>query len=163
MLSINFDSIAQLQNTRFGFSEKEISNFGKLAEEYYQKSSVFKEQGFVDIPYNEKVIPEIQFKIAKFKNMFKNIVVLGIGGSMLGVQTILDALYYEDTIKIVCLDNIDPFTMVKKTEKLNLSETIFLVQTKSGGTPETIAQFLHFEQKINEKNLKISEIGRAHV
>ena len=157
MLSINFDSITQLQNTNFGFSDNEISSFGNLAEEFYQKSDVFKDQGFVNIPYNDKVIPDIQSKIAKFKNKFKNIVVLGIGGSMLGVQTILDALYFDDAIRIICLDNIDPFTMVKKTEKLNLAETIFLVQTKSGGTPETIAQYLHFEQKIIEKNLKVSD------
>ncbi len=157
MLSINFVAITQLQDTKFGFSYNEISSFGNLADEYYQKSAAFKEQGFVDIPYNDKVIPEIQSKIAKFKNKFKNIVVLGIGGSMLGVQTILDALYFDQTIQIVCLDNIDPFTMVKKTEKLDLEQTIFLVQTKSGGTPETIAQFLHFEQKIIEQNLKISD------
>lgn len=155
MLSINFDSITELQNTKFGFDTQQIEDFGSLSTGLYQKSEVFKQQGFVDLPYNKTIITEIQTKIARFKNKFDTIVVLGIGGSMLGVQTVVDALYFDDKIKIICLDNIDPFVMQKKTEKLNLSKTIFLVQTKSGGTPETIAQYLHFEQKINEAKLKI--------
>jgi glucose-6-phosphate isomerase len=156
MISINFNSITDLQDTQFGFSEKEISEFGNLANQYYQKSAVFKEQGFVDLPYNKSIVNEIQTKTARFKNTFKNIVVLGIGGSMLGVQTIIDALYFDEKIKIICLDNIDPFVMQKRTENLDLSQTIFLVQTKSGGTPETIAQYLHFEQKMLEAQLEIS-------
>jgi glucose-6-phosphate isomerase len=157
MISINFASITELQNTQFGFSSEKIDSFGSLATEYYKKSQVFQEQGFVDLPYDSKIILDIQNKIARFKNKFTTIVVLGIGGSMLGVQTILDALYFDDKIKIVCLDNIDPFVMQTKTEKLNLAETIFLVQTKSGGTPETIAQYIHFEQKVVAKNLKIED------
>jgi glucose-6-phosphate isomerase len=157
MISINFNSVTELQDTPFGFSQKEIAEFGGLANEYYQKSSVFKDQGFVDLPYNKSIVNEIKSKIARFKDKFKNIVVLGIGGSMLGVQTIIDAMYFEDKINIICLDNIDPFVMQKRTERLNLSETIFLVQTKSGGTPETISQYLHFEQKITEANLKITD------
>jgi glucose-6-phosphate isomerase len=157
MFSINFKPITDLQDTQFGFSEKEIAEFGSLANEYYQKSAVFKEQGFVDIPYNKSIVKDIQAKTARFKDKFKNIVILGIGGSMLGVQTIVDAMYFEEKITIICLDNIDPFMMQKKTENLDLSQTIFLAQTKSGGTPETIAQYLHFEQKITEAKLKISD------
>jgi glucose-6-phosphate isomerase len=83
--------------------------------------------------------------------------ILGIGGSMLGVQTILDSLYVSKTKKVICLDNIDPFVIQEITENLNLQKTLILVQTKSGSTPETLAQFFYFESLYKSQGLIISD------
>jgi glucose-6-phosphate isomerase len=127
------------------------------SKELYQRSKEFQAQGFVDLPYQIETIETIKNGIAKFKNQFDTIVILGIGGSMLGPQTILDALYFGTEIKVICLDNIDPFVIQKTTEKLNLPKTLFLVQTKSGGTPETIAQFLYFRDLVEQKGYKVED------
>lgn len=114
-------------------------------------------QGFTELPYNMNVIYDIQNKIKKFENKFETIVVLGIGGSMLGVQTVLDALYSQNhsngSITVHCVDNIDPFVIQNLTAKLDFGTTLFLVQTKSGGTPETIAQFLYFKEQAQSLGL----------
>jgi glucose-6-phosphate isomerase len=112
-------------------------------------------QGFIDLPYDTNIVNEINSKIAKFQNKFDTIVVLGIGGSMLGVQVLLDSLYVEQKIVVHCLDNIDPFIIEDLAHNLDYSQTLFLVQTKSGGTPETIAQFLYFKEQLESFEMKL--------
>jgi glucose-6-phosphate isomerase len=112
-------------------------------------------QGFVDLPSDTVIVDEIKTKIAKFENQYDTIVVLGIGGSMLGVQVVLDSLYVDQKIVVHCLDNIDPFVIEDLAQNLDYSQTLFLVQTKSGGTPETIAQFLYFKEQVESFELKL--------
>jgi glucose-6-phosphate isomerase len=148
-ISINTES---LKKTGYLFDK----NYQQMSVDLYKKSKVFAEQGWTDLPY-QKTIQDIKLKIQPFQNNFKTIVVLGIGGSMLCVQTILDALYFDQKIKVICLDNIDPFVTQKTAEQLDFSQTIFLVQTKSGGTPETMAQFFYFKELVESLNLKLED------
>lgn len=142
-----------LQNLNYTFNY----NYTKLAQDLYQKSKHFAAQGFVDLPFDNKVVKDIRLGISKFKDTFDTILVLGIGGSMLGVQTIVDSLYYEGDTEVICLDNIDPFVIQKTAENLDLDRTLFLVQTKSGGTPETLAQFFYFKELCESLELHIHE------
>jgi glucose-6-phosphate isomerase len=112
-------------------------------------------QGFVALPSDKEIVGIINSKTARFLNQYDTIVVLGIGGSMLGVQVILDSLYVEQKIVVHCLDNIDPFVIEDLAQNLDYSQTLFLVQTKSGGTPETIAQFLYFKEQLESFELKL--------
>jgi glucose-6-phosphate isomerase len=112
-------------------------------------------QGFTDLANDTEIVDHINSKITKFQNQFDTIVVLGIGGSMLGVQVLLDSLYVEQKIVVHCLDNIDPFVIEDLAQNLDYSQTLFLVQTKSGGTPETIAQFLYFKEQLESFELKL--------
>ena len=120
MLSLDFTN---LQHVNIGFSADQINSFAPLADEYYQKSSIWQAQGFTDIPYNSAEIDNIKAKLAKYKGKFKNVLVLGIGGSVLGVQTIVDAFSYTCDLNIVCLDNIDPYIINAKTKNLDLSRS----------------------------------------
>ena len=70
--------------------------------------------------------------IAKYKK-FKNIRVIGMGGSTLGSQTIYDFLKHKIGKNFLFIDNLQP--KQKKTTKQFLS----LVISKSGNTTETIA------------------------
>jgi len=74
------------------------------------------------------------------KNRFTRLLTIGIGGSALGPQFIADALGgSEDRMKPFFLDNTDPDGIDKKIAELgeDLSETLCLVISKSGGTTET--------------------------
>ena len=79
---------------------------------------------------------------------------------MLGPETLLKVLDKDCPFKnpkkpkITFLDNIDPYTTHQVIKRLNFGKTLFLVQTKSGGTPETLAQYLIFRQKVRELGLE---------
>ncbi|MEP6662462.1 MAG: glucose-6-phosphate isomerase [Verrucomicrobiota bacterium] len=71
---------------------------------------------------------------------FKNVLVIGIGGSALGPQFVSAALGHPktDKMKVFFFDNTDPDGMDQVLESItNLDETLCLVISKSGGTKET--------------------------
>jgi len=113
-------------------------------------------QGFYKC-IDDASIPE---KILNFKNNnnnFEDIVVLGIGGSALGPICLEQSLKKDSKKNLYVLDNIDPDYIASVEQKLNFEKTLFIVITKSGETPETLAQYFYFRKKAEEKDLKISE------
>jgi glucose-6-phosphate isomerase len=72
---------------------------------------------------------------------FTHVLSIGIGGSALGPMFVADALGDpdKDRMKIDFIDNTDPDGIARMLEKLagKLGETLCIVTSKSGGTPET--------------------------
>lgn len=70
---------------------------------------------------------------------FKYVLSIGIGGSALGPMFIADALGHPgDPMKLAFIDNTDPEGIARTLAASGpLSETLTIVETKSGGTPET--------------------------
>lgn len=62
--------------------------------------------------------------------------VIGIGGSALGPELVADAIPAAG-LDMFFLDNTDPDGMYRVLESLPLEETLVIVISKSGGTPET--------------------------
>jgi len=69
--------------------------------------------------------------------MFKQVLLVGIGGSALGPQLVSQAIGQKAKMPIAFLDNTDPQGMDNTLASLKLEETLVLVISKSGGTPET--------------------------
>lgn len=72
---------------------------------------------------------------------FTQVLSIGIGGSALGPEFVADALGdpVADRMKVHFIDNTDPdgIDRVLRTIGSNLNQTLVIVETKSGGTPET--------------------------
>jgi glucose-6-phosphate isomerase len=73
--------------------------------------------------------------------IFKNCLIIGIGGSALGPQFVADALGdpKDDKMRLFFFDNTDPDGLDRTLASLDglLGETLAVVISKSGGTPET--------------------------
>jgi len=114
---------------------------------------------WLDLPYQTALHDEILEYAASVKGRYKNIVVLGIGGSALGMIALHDALNGpfhnlnppEGTPRLFVLDNIDAELIAGFLENFDVSETLFNVISKSGGTAETMSQFLIFRQAVIDK------------
>ncbi len=69
---------------------------------------------------------------------YRNVLLLGIGGSALGPQLVADALAEpNDPLRVLCIDNTDPDGIARVVGPLDLEETLVLCISKSGGTAET--------------------------
>lgn len=71
---------------------------------------------------------------------FKRVLSIGIGGSALGPMFVADSLgSSSDPMQVDFIDNTDPDGITRIFEKLagRLGETLCIVTSKSGGTPET--------------------------
>ncbi len=95
---------------------------------------------------------------------FKNLLVIGIGGSALGPQFVSEALGTpnDDKLDLHFFDNTDPEGMSNTLAKLEgqLGRTITVVISKSGGTPETRNGMLTAKAAYSATNL---DFGRHAV
>jgi glucose-6-phosphate isomerase len=90
-----------------------------------------------------------------------DVVVLGIGGSALGpiaLRTalrppqwnLLDDAARQGNPRLHVLDNVDPANISALLARLDLRRSLFVVISKSGGTAETMAQYLVIRARLNE-------------
>lgn len=87
---------------------------------------------------------------------FENILVVGIGGSALGPQFVAKALgASDDAMTPYFLDNTDPdgFDTVLSQLRQELDQTLVIVISKSGGTPETRNGMLEVQYAYQQQGL----------
>ncbi len=96
-------------------------------------------------------------------NKFKQTLLIGIGGSALGPQLVTQALDKEAVMPILFFDNTDPMGMDETFAKLNpvIAETLTLVVSKSGGTPETRNGMLEAKNYYESQGLKFADYAVA--
>lgn len=92
---------------------------------------------------------------------FKNILIIGIGGSALGPQFVSNALSNpnQDKVQAYFLDNTDPdgIQRVLQTIGNGLSQTLAIVISKSGGTKETRNGMLEAKAAYEAAGLKFGK------
>jgi glucose-6-phosphate isomerase len=119
----------------------------------FQRRRAANELGFLDLPNDSVLHRQSTDFAARTRGQFDDVVVLGIGGSALGPIALRTALLKPQWNslskderggwpRLHVLDNVDPRTIVALLDRLDLSRALFIVISKSGGTAETMAQYL---------------------
>lgn len=95
---------------------------------------------------------------------FTQVLSVGIGGSALGPEFVAEALAPDNPpLKIRFIDNTDPAGIDHQIAQLGpeLSSTLVIVISKSGGTPETRNGLLEVQKAFREVGLDFSKQGVA--
>jgi glucose-6-phosphate isomerase len=131
-----------------------------------------KKSGFVDMDLLQSGAKASHALAAQIRSDYETFCILGIGGSSLGAQAVIEALAPQklEEKKVVFFDNVDAKSFFRKLESLpNLKKTLWILISKSGGTVETLAQAefldLYLREKIqiplNKKSVVISEFKKS--
>lgn len=99
------------------------------------------------LPASRDDIPTIEARAAYHRERAERVVLLGTGGSSLGGQALYalaDSGFGPSggATQLHFLDNVDPHTFDHLFRAADLARTDFVVVSKSGGTAETLTQFL---------------------
>jgi transaldolase / glucose-6-phosphate isomerase len=79
---------------------------------------------------------------------FKHVVLLGMGGSSLAPEVLFETFGQQAGFPaLIVLDSTDPARIQEVEDSINLSETLFIVASKSGGTVETISFYKYFYER----------------
>jgi glucose-6-phosphate isomerase len=124
--------------------------------------------GFVDLPSDRNLLDQVERFTGGARGKHDDVVVLGIGGSALGPIALRTALrpsgwnMLDDKARggyprLHVLDNVDPETIDALLGRLRLERTLFIVTSKSGGTAETMAQFLIVHDRIVRAKLDVTK------
>lgn len=114
--------------------------FEKICKERDNKIS-----GYYNLPYEEIAIKAAIEYVNNNQNMINNInnmIIIGIGGSSLGlkaVDTMLSHSSNRNNINLSFLEHTDPIRIEKTLKDVELYNTLFIVISKSGNTIETIS------------------------
>ena len=104
---------------------------------------------------------EFDFSMSTVKKFskYKNIVVIGMGGSILGIKSIYSFLKGKINKEVFFIDNLDLNLKYKKIK--NLKNTCFIIISKSGNTLETITNLCAIFSKnlLKNKLVVITEIA----
>ena len=146
MLSLQFDQYYHVRKDQ-KFSEMDAAR-GLLD---VSLPEILGEAGFVKLP--DQDLSEMQEVASRYRH-FSEIVLIGLGGSSLGPKALVEALGGLGNQKPVhFLDNVDPGLLESVRSAITLENTLFLVVTKSGNTPETLALFYYFEDQLRKTGL----------
>jgi glucose-6-phosphate isomerase len=125
------------------------------------------ELGFLALPTDDALHRQSTDFAAAARGKFDDVVVLGIGGSALGPIALRTALLKPvwnsltadergSQPRLHVLDNVDPHTISALLGRLSLERALFVVTSKSGGTAETMAQYLIIRERLMQAKLQAS-------
>jgi glucose-6-phosphate isomerase len=127
--------------------------------------------GFIDLPGDAALLAQTTDFAQRARGGHTDVLLLGIGGSALGPIALRTALrppawnaLSDDRRdlypRLHVLDNVDPDTIRATLGGLDLRRTLVLVVSKSGGTAETMAQYLLVRAALDEA---VGEGAREHL
>jgi glucose-6-phosphate isomerase len=158
--SISFDFtnvLADVVGPEHGITDDELSSLAAPTRAAVAAVQARRDQDlrWLDLPHQERMAEDILEYAAAAKGRFENVVVCGIGGSALGtiaLQAALNSPYHnlapDGAPRLFVLDNVDPDLIGEFLETIDPAKTLFNVISKSGGTAETMSQFLIFRKAL---------------
>lgn len=149
MIAIDLQNVFACSNPLI--SKGEFENYSSKLKGYLEKIQK-QDIGFYKYIFNE--FDGIKKYAKDVEGLYEEIIILGIGGSALGTICLKDALEkVNSSPRLTVLDNIDPYLIENTLNKIELSKTLFIVISKSGSTPETLAQYLFFRNEVEKNKL----------
>ncbi|MDQ6830689.1 MAG: glucose-6-phosphate isomerase, partial [Gemmatimonadota bacterium] len=163
-MSIKLEYAYMLDGATRGALTQQVWN--DAPRHFAESRAVFKRQresgvlGFVDLAAED--VPGLNLLLRFVEGIeggYDDVVVLGIGGSALGNIALRSALRspnwneLDDTRRggkprLHVLENIDPTSVHELLDRVSLERTMFVVISKSGGTAETMAQYLIVRERL---------------
>ncbi|HLV26263.1 MAG TPA: glucose-6-phosphate isomerase [Gemmatimonadales bacterium] len=124
------------------------------------------ELGFLHLPERDALRQACETTAGEMRPDVDDVVVLGIGGSALGPIALRTALLEpgwnlltrsarNGLPRLHVLDNVDPATIAGTLDRVDIARTLFIVTSKSGGTAETMAQFLVANDRVRAAGLPV--------
>lgn len=170
MISIDFSNMMAPAVTN-GVAEPEWGSAAALfqrAHDGVQRLRASGTVGFLDLPRDTALLRQSTDFARRARGKYDDVVLLGIGGSALGPIALRAALCGSHwnarsaderggAPRLTVLENVDPVTIAAAFDRLTLSRTLFIVTSKSGGTAETMSQFLIAHDRVVAAGLPLSE------
>lgn len=146
MIKFNFRKINQVP-LKFFYRRKEVSDY------LVELKNVLEEKNY-NLPESFLILPTEKPSLPKFFGKFELIILVGVGGSSLGVEAIYRALRNKKKlIEILILDSLNPLFFKKtleKTKNIKKGRIALFFISKSGKTFETTANFFAIFQLIKK-------------
>lgn len=140
-------------NCKAGVTSAELDDTLRRAVPALPKLTKMQHDGslpLLRLPARRDDLAQIKPLAAEFAK-FKDVIVLGTGGSSLGGQTLV-ALAPPGRTRVYFMDNVDPHSFTLLFDALDPAKTGLIAISKSGGTAETLVQFFACMNWLSKRN-----------
>jgi glucose-6-phosphate isomerase len=156
MLARNLDGVHGVSPERL---QALVTRFPAILDEVRRRRADG-EFGFLDLAAQDRTVESITRFAEGVGQANDHILVLGIGGSSLGTRALVGALRApawnelsdedrEYFPRITVLENVDPTSIAAALRRIDPRRVLVNVVSKSGGTAETLAQYLVVRQWLD--------------
>jgi len=175
MIKINFDGLsANSIGNENGMTDIQLDELSAKGSDAYDKLSDWRESRdalFYDIVMDDGLLSGIKEKADEIANRFENLVVLGIGGSALGLRATAEALLpphwnirtneeRNGRPRLFVCDNIDPDNFAALLDIIDIKKSCFTIISKSGRTTEPAALFMIALERLKSS---VGDAWRDHL
>lgn len=114
---------------------------------------------YLALPHDQDALETVLRSAAPRMGHFDDLVVLGIGGSSLGLWALYRALspLGGAGVCVHVVDNTDPLLFADIAGRVSLKRTLFVAVSKSGSTLETVLALGFFAGKLRAAQLKLAD------
>lgn len=142
--NFSIENAISKQRVAKNFLKKKYDQFDKILNLINYKKNESK--NFYNL-FNKNFLKNFDFKkLNKYKS-FKSIIIIGMGGSTLGLQAMCSFLQHKFKKEIIFLDNLDLNLNRKLLKNKKIKNSLFIFISKSGSTIETLTN-INFLNKI---------------
>jgi glucose-6-phosphate isomerase len=173
-IQLDFNNMmAEVVGPAHGLTEAELAEVSRRGPAHVAELGARRAAGelaWMDLPYAHDAAAQVRAAADELRDRFENLVVLGIGGSALGliaVQRALNPAEYNllprarrGGPRLFVCDNIDPDAFDRVLAECPPEQTLYNVITKSGTTAETLAQLAVVWSRLEER---LGAAARDHV
>jgi len=144
LYSQKFDQNLKMAKKIFKSLESDLKNFEIPLLQSYEKKYAF--------DFNSKTIKKFY--------KYKNIIIIGMGGSILGIKSIYSFCKTNVKKELFFFDNLDVNLHLRFNKIKNLKDSCFIIISKSGNTLETIANLgiIFSKSLLKNKLIVITEM-----
>jgi glucose-6-phosphate isomerase len=167
-MAIRIDYSNMIGDAVGGISETDWSAASELFPKAHAGFTALRKNGtvgFADVISEDRLRDQATNYASLAEGKYDDVVILGIGGSALGpialrtalkpnAWNMLSSASRKGLPRLQVLDNVDPETIAALLDRLDFGRTLFIVTSKSGGTAETMSQFLIVHERLIKASLK---------
>lgn len=114
--------------------------------------------GYMNLPGNTEALADVYRVTQPRLGRFKHLVLLGIGGSSLGLRMLAHALgRTHSSADLHVVDNTDPSLFANVRNAIELKDSLFVVISKSGGTIESVLALGYFAGELKKAGLSLAD------
>ena len=154
MLKYEFQNMLAAQVGSHGVSQDELKELSiKLKDIHSSLVKDYKDGGlgFTHLPEDSEMIKQVEQVADNLQAKFKNLIVIGIGGSDLGARALLRALDQGQDLRVYFLGaTTDPEEIKQILSEVDLKDTALNIVSKSGGTIEPMSTFLYLRDLLKQ-------------
>jgi glucose-6-phosphate isomerase len=163
-LTLDFTNcLAEAIGATHGLTKSEVDTLVAKFPKHHENVDELRstgESGFFDLPYQDTT--DLKALIKKHQGQWDNLVIIGMGGSVLSPQTLFKALTHSQhnvvdakvrgkAPRVFFLSNPDPKAAHEMFEILDIKKTMFQIVSRSGVTPETMCMTLWLLETLKKK------------